>query len=256
MITVHRISLMLLIIALCLAACGPSQAELEATTTHAQAEINATQTAAAPTSTSTPTSTMTPTPTSTHTPTPTASPTETSTPTPTVTPIRTPDPSDVVLSLGDLPPDFVKVPPEEMVFDPENPDNEYSLSFGFIGKEHFEYILVFVTLLPGTQVQIEYDKNMLSAREEFSIADSPGIELVKYPKSLSNLEGLGDTSLGKTLVFRDSEAYYRLDIVNFRRGNLGILVYSMYFDEEEPLAPIQDIVRLLDTRILGTEPPP
>ena len=72
-------------------ACGPSQAELDATATQAAVAMFATQTAEAPTATLTPTNTLTPTskPTDTPTSTPTAMPTNT--PNPTNTPTTTPD---------------------------------------------------------------------------------------------------------------------------------------------------------------------
>jgi hypothetical protein len=67
---------------LLISACGPSQAELNATTTRIAANVFATQTAAVPTATSTPTETSTP----------TRTPRPTGTPTPTHTPTRTPTP--------------------------------------------------------------------------------------------------------------------------------------------------------------------
>lgn len=69
----------------CLTACGPSQAELDATATQFTANIFATQTAQAPTSTSTPTPTHTPTLTPTFTSTATFTPTSTASPTSTPT---------------------------------------------------------------------------------------------------------------------------------------------------------------------------
>jgi hypothetical protein len=73
-----------------LAACGPSQAELDAEATKVAAEIFATQTAEAPTPTPPPTATATPTPTFTPTPIP---PTETPTPLPSPTPTTPPTPT-------------------------------------------------------------------------------------------------------------------------------------------------------------------
>jgi S1-C subfamily serine protease len=76
--------LMSLLIVTGLAACGPSQAELDARATQIAANVFATQTAQAPTPTPTPTltSTFTPTPKPTLTPTATLTPTPTPTPTP------------------------------------------------------------------------------------------------------------------------------------------------------------------------------
>ncbi|MCU0485511.1 MAG: hypothetical protein MUC85_05310 [Anaerolineales bacterium] len=74
------------LVGLVLIACGPSQAERDATATQAILNDHATQTAKAPTATLTftpsPTATVTPTPTHTLTPTPTDTPTITPTPTP------------------------------------------------------------------------------------------------------------------------------------------------------------------------------
>jgi len=92
----------LVLLALNLAGCGPSEAELAAQATQVAHDIFATQTAQAPTftptATATPTSTNTPTATPTETPTATATPTETPTPTltpsPTNTPTETPVPTD------------------------------------------------------------------------------------------------------------------------------------------------------------------
>ncbi len=67
---------LVLLIALLMGACSPSQAELDAQATKIAADVFATQTAAAPTATPTPeaTATFTPTPTDTPTPTPTPGP--------------------------------------------------------------------------------------------------------------------------------------------------------------------------------------
>lgn len=98
-----------------LAACGPSQAELDAQATEIAASIFGTQTAEAPTSTftPTPTPTFTPTSTPTDTPTPTFTPTPapTSTPTPTpVPPTDTPSPVPPTDTPTPVPPTDTPVP--------------------------------------------------------------------------------------------------------------------------------------------------
>ncbi|MGC9396822.1 MAG: hypothetical protein ACP5J4_18410 [Anaerolineae bacterium] len=82
----------LVTLALNLAGCGPSEAELAATATQVAHDIFATLTAEAPTFT--PTATATPTSTNTPTSTPTATPTATTTPTNTPTPTLTPSPTN------------------------------------------------------------------------------------------------------------------------------------------------------------------
>jgi hypothetical protein len=81
----HRLRLIILVlVALAITACGPSQEELDATETQIALNIFATQTASAPTATLTPTKTSTPTPTPTETATPTVTSSPTVTPSPTL----------------------------------------------------------------------------------------------------------------------------------------------------------------------------
>jgi hypothetical protein len=92
-------SLLILCLGVLLAACGPTQAELGGTATHAAVATSAALTAMAPTFTPIPTATATPLPTSTATPTSTFTPAPTLTPslTPTFTPTPTPTPDPVVI---------------------------------------------------------------------------------------------------------------------------------------------------------------
>jgi hypothetical protein len=92
----------IIVVGVSLAACGPSQAELDAQATKVAADIFATQTAEAPTPTPIPT--LTPTPTETPTPTPVPTPTFTPTPSPVPTepPYRLQADEDKEAFLGDL----------------------------------------------------------------------------------------------------------------------------------------------------------
>jgi hypothetical protein len=126
--------LVVLLLGLVVAACGPSQAELDANATEIAAQVFATQTAVAPTpthtptvtptATDTPTATLTPTATPTDTPTdtptptdtstPTATPTDTSTPTPTATETMAPTPTASAAPQPTVPPPPTVTPtPEE-----------------------------------------------------------------------------------------------------------------------------------------------
>lgn len=97
--TIRGYTFVLLITAMLLAACRPSQEQIAATATQNAADANATQTAEAPTLT--PTSTNTPLPT--DTPTPTLTPTATLTPTPTETPEPTATPTATLIPTPDIP---------------------------------------------------------------------------------------------------------------------------------------------------------
>ena len=100
--------LVLIVLSIFLSACGPSQAELDATATQGAADNFATQTAQAPTATATftpsptATATFTPSPTATATPTSTPIPTLTPTPPPTNTPTPTTNPLAGVFAEGKL----------------------------------------------------------------------------------------------------------------------------------------------------------
>lgn len=90
-----------LLIALLVVGCGPSQAQLDATSTQVAANLIGTITASAPTYTPTPTATSTPTLTPTATATPTSTPTKTPTLTPTKTAAPTQTPTPTPLALDD-----------------------------------------------------------------------------------------------------------------------------------------------------------
>jgi hypothetical protein len=79
--TMFRLIVFFTLLSLILAACGPSQSELDATATNAFAQTSVAQTAAAPTKTPSPTPSQTPAPTTTSTSTPMPTATMTSTPT-------------------------------------------------------------------------------------------------------------------------------------------------------------------------------
>lgn len=94
----QKIWITLMIAAILVTACGPSQAQLASTATQAAADTSGTQTALAPTATSTSTQTTTPTVTPTSTSTSTPTQTFTSTPTLTPSPTDTPTVPPVVMS--------------------------------------------------------------------------------------------------------------------------------------------------------------
>jgi hypothetical protein len=189
-----RVSLIFaFIMALILAACGPSPAEQAATATQGAANIFATLTAQAPT----PTPTFTPTPTSTATPTATATPTSTPTPIPTNTPKPSPTPtpglSSLALTLDDLPAGFELLPAAQL----RKMEEDYprgSSAFGFQddqGSQVVEGVLVPYT---SRAEQAAFDA-MLPQFVQL-MAAAAGVE--KNSRPLPGLDDIGNARAGIT----------------------------------------------------------
>jgi hypothetical protein len=234
------ITLLLLLTGALLAACGPSQAELDATTTQMAKDIFSTQTAKAPTATET----YTPSPTATVTPTPTPTSTPTPTPTPTLTP--TPGLSTIGLTLEDLPDGFVAMPPEE-VREMEEGYPEGASAFGFQDNRTSQVIMGVLIPYPSRADQSIFDSMMPQFVQV--IAAAVGAETNSEP--LPGLEDTGETSAGITAVGKMGSFSMRWDIVVFRRSDVGVLVIMAHPDGDKPAIPVVDLAQLLDERILN-----
>lgn len=236
-----------LVVFILLSACGPSQDEIDATSTQLASNIFATQTANAPTSTLTPTPTNTPTPTSTSTPTPTN--------TPTITPTPTPDFASVTLNLDDLPPGFEELPPAEFGLEPGEDfgNSKVENSFTFLQSELGELIVGASILVPTMEEQDEFDSMMPFMVDTFINTGhyGNGDEADQGPVILNHLNSPGDVAVGSTTTMSDQGITTRLDIIMFRRGEMGVMIYSFYEDGTVPVVPIVDAANTLDTRIIG-----
>ncbi len=250
------LTLAVLLITVTLSACGPSQAEQDATITRIAADVLATQTAEAPTLTftPTPTATSTPTPTPTLTPTPTPTPIPTSTSTPTVTPTPGPDLSEAVLTLEDLPPGFEAIPPDEFGFTKEDLSQEdftVEETFIFMEAEHFELIMGFTTLVSTRIEQAGFDAGL--RRSDFlmgAFIEGMGEADILEEEELSGLDDIGDASGGWTVVADMEGIPMRIDTVAFRRDIVGVFIFVMYIDGDVPVVPVGDVARKLDDRVI------
>lgn len=246
-----------------LAACGPSQAEMDSTSTQIAANIFATQTAAIPTATQTPNPSKTPTPTLTLTPsnTPTPSLTPTITPAPTRTPLPTRtvapsptplvDPDKITLNLSDLPDGFEIVDPDDLGLN-ENLSLlqlEPSATFSFVNGDQFEIIFGFTTILKNSLERSQFDLNFTdqeSFNEDlvFLFSDMGEAEV----ETLAGLENIGEKALGAALFIPDEGLH--LDMIIFRRDIVGAIVYTLYLDGQEPVITIQEVAQKLDQNFI------
>ena len=69
------------------------------------------------------------------------------------------------------------------------------------------------------------------------------------PEPLTGLDDIGESREGSTLLSDNEEPPMRWDLLVFRRGEVAVILYIVYPDEDEAIMPFQDIARLLDDRI-------
>lgn len=248
-----------------LVACGPSEEELNATSTQIAANIFATQTAEAPTSTNTPTITSTPeptlTPTSTQTPTntPTPIPTATFTLTPTITPTPTPELPTNLLTLADFPPGFEELPPDVMgFFGGSGFQESFDVSFGFLREEPFEFVFGIINRFSSEFEERIFDQE-ISSPETLAVSTLiglgiPGLEddRVLDFAALSDLEDVGLSSTGATIAFNLEGETFQIDMVAFSRDKLGALIVVLYPYDTTAVTQVTDLARMLDTRLMQT----
>lgn len=206
-----------------LVACGPSQAELDATATQIAGNIFATQTAEVP-------------------------------PTPTPHPM-----SDAVLTLEDLPPVFMEEPLENFGVEPGKgeglivPVIENGFAFvgvSFVKEKNIEQLILGSTeLLKETTEQAEWDLIFQQFSELFLniYAQLPFGEWLIELEEIPNLDDIGETSVGVSGV---QAPYGRMDTVFFRRGIVGTVIWTMYYVDDPPIVSIEEVARILDSRII------
>jgi Tol biopolymer transport system component/regulation of enolase protein 1 (concanavalin A-like superfamily) len=232
----------LVLLTLAAAACGLSQAELDARDTQASLDISGTQTAQIRTATQT----FTPSPTTANTPTITASPTVTPTPTRTATATPTPTPQwmDAGLALDDLPAGFREMTVQELSPLTKNlPQN--SLAFGFSNDGSVQIVMGYLISYPSPAEQIAFDRLIPDMLELFASAYGA----TTAPEAIEGLDGVGKTRRGSTFLAEGGEIDLRWENILFRRGEIGAFLFVVSPKGEEPARSAGDLARLLDERL-------
>jgi branched-chain amino acid transport system substrate-binding protein len=249
------LALVLLSIA-ALTGCESAEERANAQATEIAAEVFATQTAQAPTITPTPTPSPTPTdtaiPTPTPTPTftPTATPSSTPAPTETPTPLPPPPTSGVVLTLEDLPPGFEEMPETMLGNIGEllgGQDLQVEGVYAFLNLEALEVVMGFTVAVPERLDQAGFD--VLAGNPEllatFVGAGMGGAEEPEF-EELTGLDGIGDTAVGVTMLVEGQGML--ADMVLFRTGELGFMLFVMYAEDSEPQVSVIELAQVLDDR--------
>lgn len=208
------------------------------------------------------------------TPTPTPSPTPSPTPTPTPRPTPyyqsegeqggfvPPDVSSVVLTRQDVPPGF-------QVFYPEGLDeaveayqsDEYRVQYinTFLDLETLEFVGAGTVLLPSSVGQTSFDVLMQDPQFVLDLVVSEGmlgyIDEVYGLEELPEMDDIGEISTGVT-VLAEVEGYspFRQDVVVFRRGMLGVVVFDSYVDALGASVAVGELARTLDARAVEALP--
>lgn len=234
----ETIAILVIGLALSLSACGPSQAELDATATQVAADIFATQTALAPTITPT----FTPTPTFIPSPTPTITPSPTRTRT--ITPTTVPPLMAAVLTLGDLPDGFSSMPEQDLAEMSESLPEDATV-FAFTDDEGAQMIMGVLMSYGSRQEQIAFDQMLPSMLDMLTSPIGGDAPL----EPLTGLDDIGESREGVTFLADTQGESMHWDVMVFRRGEVAEILYYMYPEQDEPVMPFHEIARLLDERL-------
>jgi hypothetical protein len=189
--------------------------------------------------TATHTPTATPTPAATHTAVAKARVPETSKK---ATPVS--DVGAYLLTPSDLPSGFADMPVVQLR-EMEKDLGESSRVFGFTNEAGDQVVIGM--LIP---CELKLDQQVFDTSLPYLVeimAASLGAE--DESQNMNGFEDVGESRVASTSVSSMGALSLRFDVVGFRRGSVGALVFVMYMDGEQPAATVGDLARELDARI-------
>jgi hypothetical protein len=171
------------------------------------------------------------------------------------------DLSNLVLTLQDLPAGFVEMPPATLKgMGTGTPDFKPASVFGYqkSDAQEFQIVLGFTTQLPNAidraqfdagvreeRVAQEFSKGLNSTNKEFNFANATALSLE---------DKIGDVSGGWRTQGKIRGVLINVEIVLFRRGEIGSFVAIMYLDGKQPSMTMSSAARQLDKRIMELKP--
>ncbi|MCH7480090.1 MAG: hypothetical protein IIC79_01735 [Chloroflexi bacterium] len=204
--------------------------------------------------TETPTPTNTPLPTSTPTPVPTSTPTPvpTDTPPPTVVPIL--ELSEIRLSVEDLPAGFIVIKPEDFGFSTELLSVEgFQVAgvFAFLELVNTQIVIGFTVDIPTPLEMIGFD---LGLQQPGFLVDAfigglAGADILEQ-ESLADLNDVGDSSTGVTILVDFDGIEMRFTMIVFRRGSAAAFLLLMHPDGTDPTVDIEKLANKLDALLV------
>jgi len=201
----------------------------------------------------------TPTPTASSTPTPTSTPTSTPSPLPSSTPLPTETAEPLaLLGVEDLPPGFESVPPEDFGLEEGQEFAEgftIGNAFAFVEPTSFEVIFGFTMPLERRLDQVGFDV-ALERPEVLIEAFVAGLGETGYEEVavLEGMDQIGDKSNGIGLVMFIDPLAFQVEMVIFRKGELGAFLMLMYFQGEQPSTVARELAETMAARAPGLSP--
>jgi hypothetical protein len=169
----------------------------------------------------------------------------------------------VVLIKEDIPPGFQVFHPEGLAEAVEqNQSQEYRVQYvtTYLNLETLEFIGAGTVLLPSSVGQTTFDVFMQDPGLVLEMVVSQGwLDYIDELWGLEEMAGVGEVGERSkaVTVLAEVEGYspFRQDVVVFRRGMLGVVVFDSYIDELGPVVSVGDLARLMDARAIEALPP-
>jgi len=172
--------------------------------------------------------------------------------------VEPPSATKPTLQLEDLPAGFQPLSGAELAdLSQSLAEGDYHTEslFAFQETEHFEYIIGFTTALPTPEAQAAFDAELRQTDflEEFAKGFKQGAAGIGISQkgALPHLEGIGNAIAGLGMTSNIQSIPMRIDLVIFRREQVGAFLWIMYLDGDKPVIPVDQVAQKLDERILA-----
>lgn len=158
--------------------------------------------------------------------------------------------ADITLRLEDLPQGFQAMPQAELAElkqELSQLELDFENIFVFVAHQPFQLIMGITTRLETAQQRTQFDALLRDPQKLRSLL-AEGLEVTGEPSTLNNINNIGDVATGVSFQVDLDQLLGRLEILGFRKNQMGAFVYVLYPDERRPLYPIAQVGRLLDRR--------
>lgn len=166
--------------------------------------------------------------------------------------------SKLVLTPADLPESFEELPPQQVAqlkdaLVRNQLQGESLFAFQDTNVESFAFIMGFTVHLETETEQTTFDSQL--TRPDFMEQFVAGFESgsssqVVQSQELKNLNAVGEIAAGLSALTSVQEIPMRMDVVGFRRGQVGAFIYVMYLDGSTPALGVDEVARKFDGRLI------
>ncbi|WP_199247163.1 hypothetical protein [[Phormidium] sp. ETS-05] len=162
--------------------------------------------------------------------------------------------SQLVLTAQDLPKSFQAMPQtdlEQLRRDLTQEDFQVASVFAFMDPNNFELVMGITTQIQSPAEQQDFDRTLNQPEVlQALLTEGLGQSEIKRRQPLTNLNNIGNSAGGVSLDVDLEGVPARLDIIAFRRDEVGAFVFVMYLNEETPVMAASEVARKLDARVV------